>query len=445
VRRDGYSISRRLSLQLAAMTLLGLGLLSVGIYCSVAALIHDKQMTNEANTVRILEDMVKTAAARGGEQEVVYKSQYYAPRRPGSRLELLRADGTTLFRDADEPPFRLSPHVHRARFDIEAPELRGRFARADLLIDVADDVRLLRGVMLTLVVATLVGGTLAYVLTLWKVRSGMAPLRDIVHQTRGISPSRLDQRLRLPLPVDELTPWIDQFNALMERLERAYQQLEGFNADVAHELRTPLATLIGQTEVALSRERSADALHDILASNLEELQRLAAMVNDMLFLASADRGAQARRNAAASLAAIAWQVIEFHEAALAERNLRVAVRGDATVPVDEPLFKRAISNLLGNAVRFADPGSEITVQIGADGPGEVRVLVQNHGVEIEPAHLPRLFDRFFRAESSRASEGQAHHGLGLSIVAAIARMHSGRTFARSNGGVTALGFTLSAS
>jgi two-component system, OmpR family, heavy metal sensor histidine kinase CusS len=165
----------------------------------------------------------------------------------------------------------------------------------------------------------------------------------------------------------------------------------------------------------------------------------------MLFLASADRGAQARRNAAASLAAIAWQVIEFHEAALAERNLRVAVRGDATVPVDEPLFKRAISNLLGNAVRFADPGSEITVQIGADGPGEVRVLVQNHGVEIEPAHLPRLFDRFFRAESSRASEGQAHHGLGLSIVAAIARMHSGRTFARSNGGVTALGFTLSAS
>ena len=444
MKRDGHSISRRLSLQLAAMTLLGLGLLSVGIYCSVAALIHDKQMTNEANTARIIEDMVKTAAARGGEQEVVYKSQYYAPRRPGSRLELLRADGTTLFRDADEPPFRLSPHVHRARFDIEAPELRGRFARADLLIDVEDDVRLLRGVMLTLVVATLIGGALAYVVTLWKVRSGMAPLHDIVHQTRAISPRRLDQRLRLPLPVDELTPWIDQFNALMERLERAYQQLEGFNADVAHELRTPLATLIGQTELALSRERSPEALRETLASNLEELQRLAAMVNDMLFLASADRGAQARRGGKASLAELASQVTEFHEAALAERGLRVAVRGDAVIPVDAPLFKRAVSNLLGNAIRFADPDSEIIVQIAAEEPGQVRLLVQNQGVEIEPTHLPRLFDRFFRAEGSRTA-GQAHHGLGLSIVAAIARMHSGRTFAQSGGGVTRLGFTVTAS
>jgi two-component system, OmpR family, heavy metal sensor histidine kinase CusS len=70
--------------------------------------------------------------------------------------------------------------------------------------------------------------------------------------------------------------------------------------------------------------------------------------------------------------------------------------------------------------------------------------VQNHGVTIEPSQLPRLFDRFFRAESSRASEGQAHHGLGLSIVAAIARMHSGRTFAQSGGGVTRLGFTVAA-
>lgn len=444
MKRDGHSISRRLSLQLAAMTLAGLGLLSGGIYWSVSELIRDKQIANETATVRIIDDMVKIAAADGDEQYVIHKTQFYAPRRPGSRLELLRADGTTLFRDADEAPFLLSPHVHRVRFDIATPRLRGALVRADLLIDVADDVRLLRGVLLTLVVSTLLGGALAYVVTLWKVRAGMMPLRDIVRQTRAISPKRLDQRLRLAVPVEELSPWIDQFNALMERLERAYQQLEGFNADVAHELRTPLATLIGQTEVALSRERSAEALRETLASNLEELQRLAAMVNDMLFLASADRGAQARRNGSTSLAAIARQVIEFHEAALAERSLSVAVRGDAIASVDEPLFKRAVSNLLGNAIRFADAGSEIAVQIDTDAPGEVRLLVQNHGVEIEAPHLPRLFDRFFRAETSRHHAGGAHHGLGLSIVAAIARMHSGRTFARSDGGVTALGFTVSA-
>jgi two-component system heavy metal sensor histidine kinase CusS len=444
VKHDGHSISRRLSLQLAAMTLLGLGVLSAGIYGAVAALVRDKQITYETSCVRIIEDIVRGAAAKGGEQEVVLKSQFYAPRRPGSRLELLRADGTTLHRDANEPPFKLSAHVHRARFDIATPQVAGGLVQADLLIDVADDVHLLRGVLLTLVVATLVGGALAYMVTLWKVRSGMAPLRDIVRQTREISPSRLDQRLRLSDPVEELTPWIDQFNALMERLERAYQQLEGFNADVAHELRTPLATLIGQTEVALSRQRSTEALCETLASNLEELQRLAGMVNDMLFLASADRGAQARRSGKASLAQLASQVIDFHEAALAERNLRVTVRGDAMVPIDQPLFKRAISNLLGNAIRFADSGSEIIVQIGAEAPDRVRVLVQNQGIEIEPSHLPRLFDRFFRAETSRRSEGQAHHGLGLSIVAAIARMHSGRTFAHCDGGVTRLGFTVAA-
>jgi two-component system heavy metal sensor histidine kinase CusS len=442
--RGAHSISRRLSLQLATMTLAGMGVLGTGIYCSVGALVQNKQATHEANTVRIIDDMVRLAAAKGGEPEVLMKTQFYAPRRPGSRLELLRADGSVLHRDADEPPFRLSSHVHRARFDIPAPQLPGGMLHADLLIDIEDDVRLLRGVLLTLVVATLLGCVAAYGVTLWKVRAGMAPLRDIVRQTRLISPRRLDQRLSLSQPVEELTPWIEQFNALLERLEHAYQQLEGFNADVAHELRTPLCTLIGQTELALSRPRPAETLRDTLASNLEELQRLAAMVNDMLFLASADRGAQARRSSKASLAALASQVIEFHEAALTERELRVAVRGDAVVPIDEPLFKRAISNLLGNAVRFADQGSEIVVQIDTEAPDQVRVLVQNHGVTIDPAQLPRLFDRFFRAESSRSSEGQANHGLGLSIVAAIARMHSGRPFAQSARGVTRLGFTLAA-
>jgi signal transduction histidine kinase len=87
----------------------------------------------------------------------------------------------------------------------------------------------------------------------------------LAQQTRAISPQLLHQRLSLADPAEELLPWIEQFNALMERLEQAYAQLEGFNADVAHELRTPLATLIGETEVTLSRERSPEALRDTLA------------------------------------------------------------------------------------------------------------------------------------------------------------------------------------
>jgi two-component system heavy metal sensor histidine kinase CusS len=278
------------------------------------------------------------------------------------------------------------------------------------------------------------------------VRRQLRPLHELAAQTRAISPRGLHQRLALVDPAEELLPWIDQFNALMGRLEQAYAQLEGFNADVAHELRTPLATLIGETEVALSRERSAESLRDTLASNLEEMQRLSAMVNDMLFLSHADRGAAARRGAPVSLAELARQVAEFHEGTLDEAGLRLAVEGDAVVAVDEPLVKRALSNLLGNATRFAAPGSTVQVRIAPhDGaPSEVGLVVQNRGQPIEPQLLPRLFDRFFRAEESRCCDDQQHHGLGLAIVAAIARMHAGRTLARSADGVTEVGFTIAA-
>ena len=257
--------------------------------------------------------------------------------------------------------------------------------------------------------------------------------------------NRLGQRLKLAYPVQELQPAVDQFNALMGRLERAYVQLESFNADVAHELRTPLTALIGQTEVALSRERSADSLRDTLASNLEEMQRLSAIVNDMLFLSQADRGAVARRSEPVSLAELAHQVAEFHEGVLDEAGLRLSVVGDARVAVDASLVKRAMSNLMGNASRFAEPGSTVQVRIepdtGTEGRG-VQVVVENRGPAIEPQHLPHLFDRFFRADAARCCKEEIHHGLGLAIVAAIARMHAGDTFARSQDRVTQIGFTL---
>jgi len=234
----------------------------------------------------------------------------------------------------------------------------------------------------------------------------------------------------------------------MERLERAYAQLEGFNADVAHELRTPLATLIGETEVALSRERSNESLRGTLASNLEEMQRLSAMVNDMLFLSHADRGAVARRGAPVSLAALARQVADLHEATLEDAGLALRVEGDALLAVDEPLFKRAVSNLLGNATRFAQRGSTVVVRIEPEATAhlaeQVKVLVQNEGPPITPQQLPLLFDRFFREEASRVCPDQHHHGLGLAIVAAIARMHAGRTLAESDTGLTRVGFTLAA-
>jgi two-component system, OmpR family, heavy metal sensor histidine kinase CusS len=206
-----------------------------------------------------------------------------------------------------------------------------------------------------------------------------------------------------------------------------------------------LNNLIGQTEVALSRPRSAAQLQDTLSSNLEELHRLGSLVHDMLFLSRADRGATARREQPLSLAALAREVVEFHEAAIDERGLRVEVVGDARVAVDAGLLRRALSNLLSNAARHATPNTAIAIGIAPGDPSphqDVAVTVRNRGQPIAPTHLPRIFDRFFRADPSRHA-ADLNHGLGLSIVAAISRMHGGQPLAQSSDGETTIGFTLS--
>jgi len=436
------SITRHLSWCLALITFVGLGVASTIIYSATRMRLERAQQETLDDKRKVLAEFVRLACLKG-EGELQHKLTLFEPVRGGTRLELTRGDGSLMFRDQSIRGFT---HQRTAAFIVEAPAIAGGSVAGVLSLDVAHDEHMLAGLAVTLLVTTLVGSGLTGLAMGVLVRRSLRPLAALAGQTRQISPQRLDQRLTLPRPAQELLPLIDQFNGLMGRLEAAYAQLEGFNADVAHELRTPLATLVGQTELALSRDRSADDLRETLVSNLEEMQRMSAMVNDMLFLSHADRGAVARRGAPVSLAGLAQQVVEFHEAPLEEAGLQLRVEGDATVPVDEPLFKRALSNLVGNATRFAAHGSTVLVRIAPEAPGpagsEVRVEVQNEGQAITEQQLPRLFDRFFRGDASRCCPDEQHHGLGLAIVAAIARMHAGRPLAESAAGVTRVGFTL---
>ena len=161
----------------------------------------------------------------------------------------------------------------------------------------------------------------------------------------------------------------------------------------------------------------------------------------MLFLSQADRGAVARRVPTPSLAFIARQVANYHEAALADADLIVDVAGDAAGAFDTALLQRALSNLVSNATRFADSSSIVRVKIRESSLDEVEISVENRGGTIDPQILPRLFDRFFRGDPSR-SDATKNHGLGLSIVAAIARMHGGQPTASSSDGSTIIGMTL---
>jgi two-component system heavy metal sensor histidine kinase CusS len=453
-----HSIGGRLSRKLALVTMLVLGGLSFAVWMSVKMMIVERNQEGLRQHCELFATVLALEARDGGEAAVLARLRSDASMRGGARLEVWQSDGRVLYADPTPPAMASSDHLQSHAFVFAAPGVPGGELRARYTVDYARDAAMGTRWAWVLALVTLGAGAAVAAGASWHVRRQLRPLNELAAQTRSISPRRLDQRLALADPAEELQPWIEQFNALMARLEQAYTQLEGFNADVAHELRTPLANLIGETEVALARERPAEALRETLLSNLEEMQRLSALVNDMLFLSQADRGAVARRGAPVSLAALAQQVIEFHEAAFEDATLQARVEGDAVLAVDEPLVKRALSNLLGNAVRFADRGSTISVRIApadAAGPAhelahdparaQVRVLVQNAGQSIDAAALPRLFDRFFRSDASRCCEdGQAHHGLGLAIVAAIARMHAGSTLAESGGGVTRIGFTLAA-
>ncbi|MFY9509867.1 MAG: heavy metal sensor histidine kinase, partial [Rubrivivax sp.] len=424
------SISKRLARTLAALMLACLGVASVIIFMATTMRLREAQQEALAHKTQVLQEFIGAACTKG-EAELLHKLTLFEPVRAGTLLTLKRGDGSELFADPRDKEFRFRIG---SDFVVPAPLIAGGEVRGRLELDVTHDTHMLKGLALTMILATLLCAAATGWGMRWLVRRELQPLATLAAQTRAISPQRLDQRLELAQPAEELLPWITQFNALMGRLERSYAQLEGFNADVAHELRTPLANLIGQTEVALSRERSVDSLRDTLISNLEEMQRLSAMVNDMLFLSHADRGAVARRGEPVSLAELAQQVVEFHEAPLEEAGLTLRIEGDAALPVDESLFKRALSNLLGNATRYAKPGSTVLLRIAPEaGDHPVQVVVQNEGEPIDAQSLPRLFDRFFRVDSARHCSEMQHHGLGLAIVAAIARMHAGRTLAESQG------------
>ncbi|HLL10589.1 MAG TPA: heavy metal sensor histidine kinase, partial [Rubrivivax sp.] len=437
-----HSISARLSRKLALFTIIVLGLLSWTSWMSVEMLLKQRNARDLEVRAELIADILALEARSGGEPAVLARLRSDAPMRGNARLQVWRADGSLLYDDNSSPQLEASPHKRAQEFSLDVPALPGGKLFARYTCDYAADAQVGRRWAWILVLVTLLAGGVVALGTGWHVRRSLRPLRELAAQTVDISPQQLQRRLSLADPAEELKPWVEQFNALMGRLEQAYTQLEGFNADVAHELRTPLATLIGETEVALSRERSTESLRETLVSNLEEMQRLSAMVNDMLFLSNADRGAVARRGAPVSLAGLARQVCDFHEATLEEAGLHLRVEGDVMAAVDEPLFKRAVSNLLGNATRFAEQGSTVVVRIAPEQAEQVEVVVQNEGQPIAPQQLPRLFDRFFRGDESRCCPNEVHHGLGLAIVAAIARMHAGRTLAESEGGVTRVGFTL---
>jgi two-component system heavy metal sensor histidine kinase CusS len=330
----------------------------------------------------------------------------------------------------------------RAKGMRETLNVHGPLAGAYVIVAVSGSMRdrLMAEHRITLLAVSLLATAAIAGSTAWATRRGLAPIRVLSQEAARIRPDHLGRRLSVGDTALELHDLAQSFNAVLDRLEEAYDQLDAFNADVAHELRTPLATMINGTQVTLSSPSTLDEMRETLLSNLEELEDLKRLVNDMLFLARADRGARADGLGTVSLAAETGAVIDYFEAALHEAGIGMRVDGEARVIANGTLVRRAIANLLSNALRYTTIGGTIEVRLGYEA-GVATVRVRNPGPAIAPDQIGRIFDRFFRVSdaSSRVHEGS---GLGLAIVRAIARMHGGDTFARSEGGLTEVGFTL---
>jgi two-component system heavy metal sensor histidine kinase CusS len=263
------------------------------------------------------------------------------------------------------------------------------------------------------------------------VRQGHAPLREIVDRMRLVSANERARSIPPQSVPRELSDLAVSFNEMLRRVDESFNRLSNFNADIAHELRTPITNLMTQTQVALTRARTIDEYREILYSNMEEYDRMAQMVGDMLFLAQADNDVSRRDLIDVDLAAEVRGLFDYYEGWAEERGVALVLEGTAQVKGDRLMLQRALGNLLSNAIRHTPAGGTVRVALGNRTDGGVSVTIENPGTPIPADDLPKIFDRFYRVDPSRQRRGEGA-GLGLAIVRSIVEVHQGSIEASSN-------------
>jgi two-component system, OmpR family, heavy metal sensor histidine kinase CusS len=289
----------------------------------------------------------------------------------------------------------------------------------------SDRLRIMRNYAVDLFVALCVGATLAALLGYAIVRHSMRRLRSVIGKANDINTSRLNTRLSVEDAPVELREMGQAFNAMLDRLEDGVQRLSGFAADLAHDLRTPVNTLMMETQVALSRPRTVQEYQALLASNSEEYERLARMIENTLFLARVDNAQLGLRRESVDLRAELQRLHDYFEILADDVGVRLTVESPPLrAEVDPMLLQRAVGNLVSNAIRHTPAGGEVALSARATADG-VELAVSNTGPGIAAEHLPHIFDRYYRADAARSDHAHSA-GLGLSIVRAIMELHSGK-------------------
>jgi two-component system, OmpR family, heavy metal sensor histidine kinase CusS len=258
-------------------------------------------------------------------------------------------------------------------------------------------------------------------------RRGIRPVEEMATTARHISSTNLRERI-LPegYPV-ELASLADTFNKMLDRLEESFERISRFSADIAHDLRTPVNNIRGEAEVALARARTVDEYRDVLGSCLEEAVRLSDLIGDLLFLARAESPLTHLRRATVDVGELLGSIREYYEASAAEGSVSLTTAvgtGPVIGELDRPLMQRAVGNLVANALAHTPPGGTVVLRANSD-VAAIRIEVSDTGDGIPPEALSKVFDRFYRVDTSR-SQASGGTGLGLSIVQSIMVLHGGR-------------------
>ena len=277
----------------------------------------------------------------------------------------------------------------------------------------------------------LAGGILASaIIAITVTKHGLRPLAEMTRSLERIGPTHLNERVAPAGWPRELKPLAFAFDEMLSRLEDSFNRLSQFSADLAHELRTPVANIMGEGQVALTRERTPDEYREVIESTIAECERLSGIVDNLLFVARVDAARESIERKLFDARAAVEKIATFYRTLAEDRNVAIHCNGDGEIYADPVLFQRAVSNLVENALRFTPRGGTIQISIAVK-PTHSEVTVSDNGCGITPEHLPRVFDRFYRADSSRGSDGA---GLGLALVKSIVELHGGSARIKSDVG-----------
>lgn len=299
-----------------------------------------------------------------------------------------------------------------------------RGQRLQVALDLEHNEQVLAAYRRQLYVVSVAGVILAGLAGGFITHRGLRPIVMIARAAQQTRANRLDTRIATTAWPAELTALAREFDRMLDRLEEAFRRLTQCTGDMAHALRNPINNLRGEAEVALSRPRSAEEYQQALSSSLEEYDRLARMIDGLLFIARADEATTAIERRRFALRAEMDAVREFYEALAAEKQVSVRCEGDALVQADSMLVRRAISNLLANALHHTPAGGAVTLAARSVAEEAAEIVVSDTGIGIAPEHATRVFERFYQVDKTRDRPNKGA-GLGLAIVQSIMRLHGG--------------------